>query len=376
MDVAVEDEAHHLAAGVEQRAARVAADDVVVGGEVDARRHVELGAHAFPGRGDLERRLARGTLERATELRVGFDRRTALRPALHGAVVQAQREGRIRVDLRAVDLEAGAGDLLLGGRDRRLHLVVVALAQRTGRRVDLACELDHRVVGGRDRGAAAVPERETHRGVGELRPIDELGRQRVRRVLGEQLAHGGVVRAEPLAHALEAEGHRQTLDLRVDGRRRPELLLHAGQLRIGELAQTLAVRLLALGRAAHQRARDAEQAALEAGAALEVGVLGAEVARAGGRLLDVGPGVADPGERGVLGHAGAQLGLIGALLRHELLVEQRIELLAAHLDAVLEAEQRIGDDAALRVALLRELDVAAAQLAAAQQPLRQVVVAL
>ena len=185
-----------------------------------------------------------------------------------------------------------------------------------------------------------------------------------------------MVGAEPLAHALEAEGHRQALDLRVDGRRRPELLLHAGQLRIGELAQTLAVRLLALGRAAHQRARDAEQAALEAGAAFEVGVLGAEVARAGGRLLDVGPGVADPGERGVLGHAGAQLGLIGALLRHELLVEQRIELLAAHLDAVLEAEQRVGDDAALGVALLRELDVAATQLAAAQQPLRQVVVAL
>src|SRR5437868_2575880 len=50
----------------------------------------------------------------------------------------------------AVGAEAGAGDLLGGGLDGGLDLVLVALPHRAGFAVDAARELDHRVVRGVD----------------------------------------------------------------------------------------------------------------------------------------------------------------------------------------------------------------------------------
>ena len=184
-----------------------------------------------------------------------------------------------------------------------------------------------------------------------------------------------MVGAQPLAHAFEAEGHRQPLHLRIDGGRGRELLLDPRQLRIGELPQALAVRLRALLGAAYQRACDAEQAALESGPALEITEFGVDVAGTGVGCGDVCPGIAEASEGRIGGDTGAQLRFLRALVIHHAFVEQGVELLAAHLDAVLETEQRVRRDASLGISLLCELDVASAKLVAAQQRGRQFIVA-
>ena len=113
-------------------------------------------------------------------------------------------------------------------------------------------------------------------------------RERVRRVLAEDLAHDRVVRAEPLAHALEAERQPQALEIRDRSACRRQALRDGRQPRLGEFRQARLVRLLALRRGAHQRARVLEQLAVEGGAALEEGV----------RHEDVAPGVPAPSRSG------------------------------------------------------------------------------
>ena len=68
-----------------------------------------------------------------------------------------------------------------------------------------------------DDGFAAFPELFAHRGIVELRFSHQPRRQRVGRFLGEQAADQRVVRAEPLAHALQRERQRQRLDFGIDG---------------------------------------------------------------------------------------------------------------------------------------------------------------
>src|SRR5882672_8729279 len=58
MDVAVENGADHLALGVDQWGARIAADDVVVGRDVEHGLVVDLALGLDPARRELERRLA------------------------------------------------------------------------------------------------------------------------------------------------------------------------------------------------------------------------------------------------------------------------------------------------------------------------------
>ena len=56
MDVAIEHQSDDLAVGIDQGAARVAADDVVVGRDTKGRAHVELILDPHPAVGDFERR--------------------------------------------------------------------------------------------------------------------------------------------------------------------------------------------------------------------------------------------------------------------------------------------------------------------------------
>ena len=72
LDVAVEDDAHHLARSVDDRAARVAADDVGRADEIERRVGVELVLVLQPALGQLERLLAAvlfGVLEGAADRR-------------------------------------------------------------------------------------------------------------------------------------------------------------------------------------------------------------------------------------------------------------------------------------------------------------------
>src|SRR5437763_9934300 len=150
MDVAVEHESDEPPLGVDQRAARVAAHDVVAGRDIEGRLRIELRPQREPARGNAEGLFPGGALEQARESGEGLDLAAVLLPALHGAEVETQREGGIRGGAGAVGAEAGAGDLLGGGLDGGLDLVLVAFPYRAGFVVEAARVLDHKVVRGDD----------------------------------------------------------------------------------------------------------------------------------------------------------------------------------------------------------------------------------
>src|SRR5439155_10583270 len=93
MDVAVEHESDEPPLGVDQRAARVAAHDVVAGREIEGRLRIELRPQREPAVGNAEGLLAGGALEQARESGEGLDLAAVLLPALHGGEVETQREG-------------------------------------------------------------------------------------------------------------------------------------------------------------------------------------------------------------------------------------------------------------------------------------------
>ncbi len=179
-----------------------------------------LSFDALPALRDAERIGAGGALEGARQPRERLDRLAVLGPALHRAVVQAQRE-------RGVRIHAGAER----GETRRARCRSVAertgastlssYALRTARAsgVDAARQHDHRIVRRGDGGRAAFPQFQAHGRIGELRLGHQALGERRRRFLRQQLAHHGVIRAQPLAHALEAVAEAQSL--RARGRRAP-----------------------------------------------------------------------------------------------------------------------------------------------------------
>ena len=139
----------------------------------------------------------------------GSTGRAVLDPTLHRAVVEAQRESRVRVDIRTVALEARRRNSLRGGRDGRFDFILVLLADRTGIAVDRPRQLDHRIercIHGR---FAAQPQLLAHVGIVELGFGNQPRRQRIGRFLGKQFAHHRMIRAQPFAHAFERKGQRQ-----------------------------------------------------------------------------------------------------------------------------------------------------------------------
>ena len=155
----------------------------------------------------------------ARQARERLDLLAVLHPALHGAVAQAQRERRVRIHARAERGEARLRDLLRRGAHRRLHFVLVALAHGADALVDELGELrssDRRTRRRPARRLSTAPCAPADRRASSP-AISRFG-ERVRRFLAEQLAHGRVVRAEPLAHALERERQRELLELRIDRR--------------------------------------------------------------------------------------------------------------------------------------------------------------
>ena len=191
VDVAVEHQADDLAACVDQRAAGVAADDVVVGREVEARLQVERVASPCSQLSGIRKgSLPVARSNRRAQVRERLDLRAVLVPALHRAVVQPQREGGIRVDAGAERLEAGARDLLRrrrrpAPRPRPRSCLRTARAPASTLRASTIMGS----VRGIDGGRAAFPQRLAHGRVGELGAVDQLLRQRVGRILRQQLAH-------------------------------------------------------------------------------------------------------------------------------------------------------------------------------------------
>ena len=126
--VSVEDEPDDLLLLVEDGRAGVAADDVVVAHEVETHAAVELLPGLVPALRQRERLAAGLVRERASEVGERRDLGAAQREALHRAVAQAQREGRVGIDLGSLEREAGTRNRLGGRRLGRGRLVLVPAA--------------------------------------------------------------------------------------------------------------------------------------------------------------------------------------------------------------------------------------------------------
>src|SRR5262249_28864360 len=151
-----------LAALVDDRAARVAADDVRRADEVVRRLRVDrvLAAAEVLRQGE---RLAGVVLRRAggdaADGRKRLHLLAVLLVALDRAERQPQRERRVGVLALAAQREDRLADLAVRLRLRLLDLLLVLLADLARQRVDQAGQVDHRVVRRLDRLLAAVEQR-------------------------------------------------------------------------------------------------------------------------------------------------------------------------------------------------------------------------
>ncbi len=182
VDVAIEHQAHHASLHIDQGAAGISSHDIVVGGEIERRIQIELIFCLEPGLGNLVRLLARIPLVQTPQIRERFDCAALLGPPLNRAKIQPQREIGIRRHTRAEHSKARPGNLFRGRLLRRLYRVLVTPAHRARGRVDELRELDHRVLGRLDGLLAAVPQLQTHLGIGEPGPLHRTRRERIRRV--------------------------------------------------------------------------------------------------------------------------------------------------------------------------------------------------
>ena len=191
--------------------------------------------------GNAERIRARGALEGARQPRERLDRLAVLVPALHRAVVQAQRERGVRDRRWCRAPRSARGRCARWRSASALRLCLRRPCARARASAStLRAQHDHRI--GRTRRSrprrlstapCAPPDRRASCSV--TRRL----RERRRRFLRQQLAHHRVIGAQPLAHALEAVAEAQLLELRVDRHGGAELLLDARQRAVGELAEAL-----------------------------------------------------------------------------------------------------------------------------------------
>src|SRR6185437_9404052 len=107
-------QAHRVAFAVDHRAAGVAADDVVVGDEVERRGEIQRVLRPDPAVRQLERIGAGGAPVSAGEVGERRHLMVAFLPADYLAVGQAQGEGGVGVVAGAFAGEAGLGDRLVG----------------------------------------------------------------------------------------------------------------------------------------------------------------------------------------------------------------------------------------------------------------------
>jgi diguanylate cyclase (GGDEF)-like protein len=105
LDVAVEIQSDHLGVLVDEGRTRVAADGVVGRAKIELPGEVEALLGRDPALGQLERRRAARALVGACQGRERRDMAAVLVIAFHGAVREAQGEGRVGVCRGAVELE-------------------------------------------------------------------------------------------------------------------------------------------------------------------------------------------------------------------------------------------------------------------------------
>ena len=186
---------------------------------------------------------------------------------------------------------------------------------------------------------------------------DEASRERLGRFLGQQPAHDWIIGTQPFAHAFKGKRQRQYLEFGIDGNAGEELALNQRKRGIGKFPQSIDVGLGALLAAPHQQACIAKQTAVESGTAFE------KCIRQIQHSLQPGSGCNPlPGVRVTEIGARPQFLLSVALADQQRIVIQCIELLAAHLDGILQVVEGRQYDALVGRVAGSELNESAAKL--------------
>ncbi len=259
LDVAVEDDTHDFRVPVDDRAARVAADDVGGRHEVERRREVQRVAPLTPERGQAPRLLVvergRPVVQPVERRLVGRDG-AVQRVALHHAVGEPQGERGVGRQGHSIYLEQGFGQPLLLRRLQRVELIEPRL-QPARPVVDRAHEDDRRVVRRLDRRQPAFEQRPALPDVGQLSPVVQRPGRRVRRPARQPRPNEGVVGPQRLTRSPETQDQQAPLIIGVERAggadaplNRRDLLRAVGPLRLGPGQ---------LGRQAHDVTRPREE---------------------------------------------------------------------------------------------------------------------
>src|SRR5690606_19806846 len=224
--------ADHFTLGVDHRRAGVAADDVVGRDEVidDVLVDAALGVDEALGR--VERLGAGGALVQAAHVGEGRHGHAAIGPAFHLAIGQAEREGRVGVEVVAIDGEAGLGDLFGGAGGRAVDTRVPLGADGLGRVVIGQDEGDHRVARGgqlfRRHGQGFGAE-----GRVDQPGLDQLGGDTLGVFAAQHRLHVGVVHGQVFAGLGEPEGQLDLLDALGDRGFRGQTTAQGGDVAVG-----------------------------------------------------------------------------------------------------------------------------------------------
>ena len=366
MDIAVEGRTDDLAGGIDHGRARVAADDVVGRGEIIDRPRVDPGLVVEEGLGRIERLGTRGPLIQAAHIGEGRHGDAAIAPALDPAVGQAQREGRVRILVGAIDREPGLGDLFGRTGGRRVDLGGPARADRGCGGVIGDDEGQQGIGGGhlfRGHGGGLGAEGGlTHPG----RRDQPVG-QGFGALAAQQGLHLGMVDRQIFAGLGQPVAQTDFLHLHGDRRLGPDGGDHAPALRLGHR------RVL---RCPHDGPGHLVQGRTAAGGLVQLAGRQEQLTRRRLHPFQVRPGVTDLLHQGRIGgHAGAQLGLGVTPRAEEGRVQQGLMLAVLGLEAVLEAEDRVERQPLGLVAGQRILQQTSAQFRVLDQRQRQLLVA-
>ena len=140
------------------------------------------------------------------------------RVSLDLAKRQAKREGRIRIDARAIHGEPGVGNLAVRLALGLIHLLFVGLADAARGRVDQFRKLDHGVVRIVDGLQAAIRQLLSNGDVLELGAVNQFRGAFARRFAGEHFFHQLVVRAHDFGHHSQRIGQLHRFEVVVNGR--------------------------------------------------------------------------------------------------------------------------------------------------------------
>ena len=271
LDVPVEDDADEFGFLVHDRAAGVAANDVVGANEIEGHVEIEGGFFRDPARREVEGRfvvlLGAAGVE-AGKGRHGGDGGAVFFVAFHGAVAEAQSEGGVRVGVGAFKGEASFADEGLGLLFN-LGLSLDDFAQGAGFGVDETGDFDHGVMGRGDGGGSAGVEFFAEGDVADSGRVNEFGGAGAGGLAGENGDHEGVLGAEVSREVGEGIGKGEDFVIGVDGFVGEKHELEGFAAGFGEFGEAFAVGLGAFVTGAEEAAGEAERIGVEAAGALE-----------------------------------------------------------------------------------------------------------